>query len=358
MQTQKEILRDNILMTMQPHLETVMMDLLNQAIVKALFSVEVTESQTLPAALDNTNERILEIYMMKKAPKLSKATNSYYIMGIKHLIDFTGKSLLNITDMDIEYYLHWYKYTGFRGNGNQEVTVNNERRTISAFFTWMRKTRIVTENPVESVEKWTEVEKPIDYLQDWEVEALRDACKIMGRKKVTKLTQYRECLRDRALLEFLRSTAVRVSECVSMDITNVDWQTGDVLVYGHKTRTYRTACLDDAAKYHLKKYIDSRKDDNPALFAWIKAPHNRLSKTGIESALRAIAERSILDRRVYPHLLRKTTATNMVKRGCPRELAAFYLGHKDGNTKTLNKYYAATDSVQIKRAFWQYGAAA
>lgn len=352
-QTQKEILRDTILTQMRPYLDAVMMDLLNQTIVKALFYVDVVEMETLPATRETTNEYILELYSVKKLPKLSKQTAQYYLLTVKHFIEFTGKSLLNITDMDVEYYLHHYAR-----KGNAETTVNNERRNLSAFFTWMRKSHLITENPVDNVEKWSETEKPIDYLRDWEMEALRDACKVKVCNKVTKIEEYRECLRDRALLEFLRSTAVRVGECVTVNIQDVNWQAGEVLIYGHKTRKYRTACLDDMAKYHLKKYIDSRKDNNEALFVAVKAPYGRIHKTGIEYVLRAIAKRSILDRRVYPHLLRKTTATNMAKKGCPRELVAFYLGHKDGNTKTLNKHYAATDPKQIQNAFWKYGAAA
>lgn len=290
---------------------------------------------------------------MKKVPKLSKQTAKYYLLTINHFIEFTGKSLLNVTDMDVEYYLHNYAK-----KGNTETTVNNERRNLSAFFSWMRKSHLISENPVDNVEKLTEVEKPIDYLRDWEFEALRDACKRQQGEKIKDINAYREALRDRALLEFLRSTAIRVGECVSVNKSDIDWNNGEVLVYGHKTKRYRKACIDDVSKYHLKKYIDSRTDDNEALFVSLKSPHRRMQKTSIEYVIRAIADRSILERRVYPHILRKTTATNMAKKGCPRELVAFYIGHKDGNTKTLNKHYAATDPAQITAAFWQYGEAA
>ena len=348
-QAMKELLRDSILTQMQPHISGEEMDMLNQAIAKALFNVDVVEMETLPATQDTTNEYILKLYRVKKIPKLSVQTANYYLLTIKRFIAFAGKSLLNITDMDVDVYLNAYA-----GKGVCEATVNNERRNLSAFFTWMRQSHLITENPVENVEKLSEIEKPIDYLQDWEMEALRDACKVRGNNQ----EEYRECLRDRALLEFLRSTAVRVGECVTLNQTDVDWQKGEVLVFGHKTKAYRRACLDDVAKYHLKKYIDSRDDSNEALFVALKGKHGRLHKAGVEYILREIAKRSTLTRRVYPHLLRKTTATNMVSKGCPRELAAFYLGHKNGNTKTLNKHYAATDPAQIIRAFRQYGAAA
>lgn len=352
-QTKKEILRDTILTQMHPYLNSETMDILNQVLIKVLYPVDVIELETLPATYETTNEYVLKLYEVKKLPKLSKQTSRYYLLTINRFIEFTGKSLLNVTDMDVELYLHAYSK-----KGNAEATVNNERRNLSSFFTWMRKSHLVTENPVENVEKWSEVEKPIDYLKDWEMEALRDACKVKSSGNLVDMGEYRECLRDRALLEFLRSTAVRVGECVATNRENVNWQTGEVLVYGEKTKAYRTACLDDMAKYHLKKYIDSRTDEYEALFVSLRKGHGRIHKTGIENALRSIARRSILTRRVYPHLLRKTTATNMTKKGCPRELVAFYLGHKNGDTKTLNKHYAATDPAQITQAFWKYGAAA
>lgn len=352
-QTKKEILRDTILTQMSPYLNSKIMDILNQVLIKALYPVDVIEMETLPAAHETTNEYVLKLYEVKKLPKLSKQTARYYLFTIKHFIDFTGKSLLNVTDMDVELYLHAYAK-----KGNSEATVNNERRNLSSFFTWMRKCHLITENPVENVEKWSEVEKPIDYLKDWEMEALRDACTLKGNGTLVDIREYKECLRNRALLEFLRSTAVRVGECVATNREDVNWQTGDVLVYGEKTKAYRTVCLDDVAKYHLKKYIDSRTDSYTALFISVRKGHGRIQKTGIEYVLRTMAKRASLTRRVYPHLLRKTTATNMAKRGCPRELVAFYLGHKNGNTKTLNRHYAATDPAQITQAFWKYGAAA
>ena len=306
MYTMKETVRDSIIAEMRPHLDAVLIDLLNQAIVRALFDVTVTESETLPATRDNTNEHILQLYMAKKAPKLSKKTVKYYLLTIKHFLEFSQKSLLEVSDLDVEFYLQEYGR-----KGNQASTINNERRNLSAFFTWMRKTHLITENPVDSVEPLKTIDKPIDYLEDWEMEALRDACKIEKTSKVTGIREYRECLRDRALLEFLRSTAVRVSEGVSVNIEDIDWKTGELVVYGSKNRSYRNLGI-----------------------------------------------RAGLERRVYPHLLRKTTATNMAKRGCERELIAFYLGHKDGRTRTLNKHYAAADKGQIIAAFHRFGAAA
>lgn len=356
-QTMKEVLRDTILTQMKPFLDTAVMDILNQVLVKSLFYVDVVESETLPATRENTNEYIIEIWVMKKAPKLSKETAKYYLDTIKHFIQFINKSLLDVTDMDVEYYLQWYRTKGYKGTGNKPSTVNNERRNLSAFYTWLRKRHMVKDNPVDGVDPFAETENPIEFLADWEMEALRDACRIKINS-VTDIQEYKDHLRNRAMIEFFRSTAMRVSECVPVNRQDIDWNTGELLIYGQKTRTYRKVCLDDVAKYHVKKYLDSRKDDNEALFVATKGEHKRLKKTGIEYILRHVGEKSILDRRIYPHLFRKTTATNMVRKGCPRDLVAFYLGHKNGNTKTLNTHYAATDPAQVIQAFRMYGAAA
>lgn len=338
-QTQKEILRDTIMIKMHPFLDATVTDMLHQVITEALYRVDVVEMQTLPATRENTNEYIMELFQMRKAPKLSEKTVTFYLDTMRHLCDFINKSLLDVTDMDVEVYLQNY-----RRKGNDARTVNNALKVISAFFTWMRQAHIVTENPCESIEKYKETDKPIDHMEDWEMEMLRDACK-------------NGCLRDRAILEVLRSTAVRVGELISINRTDVDWNTGNVVVYGEKNRKYRTVCLDDTARYHLKKYIDSRTDNKQALFVAGKKPVERLERAGVRAVLRSIRKRAGLERRVYPHLFRKTTATNMVRRGCPRDLVAFYLGHANGDIKTLNKYYAATDPAQITQAFWKYGAA-
>lgn len=339
-QTQKEILRDTILLKMHPYLDATVMDMLNHAVSEALYKVDVVEMQTLPATMQNTNEYIVELFKLRKAPKLSDKTVAFYLDQVRHFCDFTNKSLLDITDMDVEVYLQQY-----RRKGNDPRTVNNALKTISAFYTWMRQAHIILENPCDSVEKYKEIDKPIDHMKDWELETLRDACKD-------------GCIRDRAIIEVLRSTAVRVGELISINRTDIDWNTGNVIVYGEKNRKYRTVCIDDSARYYLKKYIDSRIDKEPALFVSSRKPNDRLTRASIRLILKEIRKKSGLERRVYPHLFRKTTATNMVRRGCPRDLVAFYLGHANGDIKTLNKYYAATDPAQITQAFWMYGAAA
>jgi len=355
MPDKKDFVRNEILLGMHPHVSPVTSDILDKVIVKVLFNVDIVDKETGLSTRENTNEYIIERFNIRKAPKLSQRSVVAYLGTIDRLIRFMNKSLIDIKDMEIDYYLDRYAKEGNKGKGNKAVTVNNELRNISAFYDWMRKSRIVSENPCDNVDKYTEIEMPIDHLEDWEVEALRDACKIKVENKVTHIEEYIECLRDRALIEFLRSTAVRVGECVSVNWQDIDFHTGSILVYGEKGKAYRTVCLDEMARWHVKKYIDSRTDTNPALFVGARGNKERLQTSGVRAALKVIKIRSGLKRRVYPHLFRKTTASNMAKKGCPGELIALYLGHKNANV--TNKHYAHRSPEMVKNAFFQYGAA-
>ena len=223
---------------------------------------------------------------------------------------------------------------------NSNTSLNNQRRHLSAFFTWMRKSKIVTENPVESVEIYPEIQKPVDHMEAQEYEELKTGC---TRK------------RDRAMMELLRSTAIRVGEMERLNVNDIDWRAGSVSVYGQKTRTYRTVYLDDIALKYLGEYIQERGcsiNSRDPLFVSERCAHgkyNRLSDAGIRSALKSIASRAEVERRVYPHLFRKTTATNICKRGGTIWDAGHYLGHKDRST--AGQHYVAEDQECIKSIF-------
>lgn len=206
---------------------------------------------------------------------------------------------------------------------NQASTCNNERRYLSAFFTWLRKEKFVTYNPVECVEPKRERRKPIDYFRPGQMEELREGC-------IT--------LRDRALVEVLRSTGARVGEIVPINRDDIDWNTGDVTILGEKGGRYRVIYLDEVARYHLRKYVESRKDDNEALFVWERAPHNRLNKTGIRASLKTIAGRVGLKCRVYPHKMRKTLGMQLKNQGVDIGDIQEILGHSNPNV--TSRYYA------------------
>lgn len=168
-----------------------------------------------------------------------------------------------------------------------------------------------------------EIQKPIEYFRPTEMEELREGC---------------QTLRDRAIVEVLRSTGARVGEVVEINIPDIDWQTGDVLIQSEKSGRYRTIYLDEVARYHLKKYLDQRKDDNIALFVSSKRPYGRLHTSGIRSSLKQIAKRVGMTCRVYPHKMRSTLGMNLRNAGVDIGDVSDVLGH--ANTTVTKRHYA------------------
>lgn len=332
----REEIRNEIILEMRHHLDETTMSILKQVLNKTLSNVEVARIQMLPATTDDINLKILELFNMNKAPKLSKKTVNYYLDTINKLICFTNKSLLKINSMDIEMFLDAVSRT------NDAVSVNNHRRNISAFYTWMRKSHMILENPCESIEPYKEIHKPIDHMLPEEFEQLKSGCKYK---------------RDRAMIEFMRCTAMRVGEIVNVKISDINWRDGKIQIYGNKNRTYRPVCLDSVANKYITEYIFSRGiglNSKEYLFTSLRGEYKGkpLQIDGMRSSVGAIAKRARVERRVYPHLFRKTTASNIVKRGGSVHDAGEYLGHKDRST--AGQHYAFVSEEHTIDIFNKY----
>ena len=317
---------NNIMMQMSVYLEAVNMDILQRVVEEQLVFVNMEKISTLPATIDRStqeqNEYLMKLFCIKKK-NLSKLTIEQYMRAVKNLLTQIEKPLAKIDEIDIDYYLRFYEHNGQDGKRKQSTSCNNERRFLSAFFTWMRKEKFITSNPVEAIEPKKEQRKPIDYFQPEQMEKLREGCK---------------SLRDRAIIEALRSTGARVGELVEINQEDVDWRTGDILICGEKGGRYRTIYLDDVARYHIKKYLDSRRDRKEALFVGVREPFLRLSTDGIRAVLKVIAERQHLTCRVYPHKLRKTLGMQLKNQGVDLGTVQEILGH--ASPEVTARYYA------------------
>ena len=164
MMDKKEELKNNIMLKMRYHLDSQELDLLGVVLTDELTKVEVDAPETELATVDNTNEYIMDLFMLKKAPKLSDKTVRQYMDAVRRLTDYCQKPLTRITSMDVDGWLNSIK------SCNSNTSLNNQRRHLSAFFTWMRKSKIVTENPVERVEIYPEIKKPVDHMEAQEYE--------------------------------------------------------------------------------------------------------------------------------------------------------------------------------------------
>lgn len=319
---------NNVLVAMAYYIGQDVLQMLEQKLIEELVNVTVERMTTLPAevrsSIDEKNSYIIELFRYKKK-KLASGTKEGYIRAIKRLIVLTGKALPEIREMDIYYYLNWYeaKNMSLNGRKNQASTINNERRFLSAFFTWMRKERLVTENPVEGTEPLKMIRKPIDYFSDEEMVSLKDGCRDV---------------RDRAIIEVFRSTGARVGEIITITRDMVDWSTGDILIIGEKSERYRTLYLDPDARHYLRKYLASREDNNPLLFVGKRAPHQGLSRGAVRLIMKGIAENAGVTGRVYPHKLRKTLGMELKNKGVDIGTIQEIMGHAD--TRVTSLYYA------------------
>lgn len=309
--TIKEQVKSNILMSMRIHLDPVTMDVLESVLVKEFCAVDFVEMETLPATMTDINEYIIQLYIDKRTNKIKDSTIQYYVNTVRQLIEMVNKPLIKMDQNDIELYLITLKR-----QGNSNTSLNNRRRNLSAFFTWMRKYKLIQDNPVDAIEAYPEHRKPIESMESEEVELLKEACRDN---------------RERALIEVLRCTACRVGEIPYIRICDINWGNGQVEIYGEKTDDYRLVVLDEIALQYVGFYLQDRgvrKDSKEPLFTHIKGDKTQvLSKDGIYYCVKKLAARSKVERNIYPHLWRKTTATHIIQRGGSDEQAGEYLGH-------------------------------
>ncbi len=333
--THKEIFKNEILIKMKYHLEKGELSILETVLSEALYRVDIIETVTLPATVDMTNEYILDLYELKRSLILKPSTMQVYMATAREFIRYINKPLIQVDREDIEYYLRLKVK-----EGNVGTSMNNKRRKLNSLFVWMKKQKFIMENPMEDIECFKEVLKPVDHMTAEEVEQLKEGCADK---------------RDRALLEWLRCTATRKGEIPYININQINWSTGEVIVYGEKTDTYRTVYLDAVAIKYLMEYITVERGltirSSEPLFTHSKGDRKApLTHSGIYAEIKRIAQRSGLDRRVYPHLFRKTTATNIVRRGGSTDDAGVYIGHKPQGV-TARHYVSAENVSKIFREY-------
>lgn len=332
----KTKIKDRILMTMLNYIGSDKIQILDEVLTDEFCKINIEEITTLPAELENhideQNKYVIDLFLYKKR-SLKNGTKENYLRAVKKLITLIHKPLVQIDDMDIYNYLMWYeqKNMNVTGKRNQNSTINNERLYLSAFFTWMRKEKLRNDNPVESTEKRKVVRKPIDYFKKEELAKLRDACRNE---------------RDRAIIEVLRSTGARIGEIITITKDMIDWTTGDILIQSEKGDRYRTIFLDDDASHYLKKYIDSRDDNNPYIFVHNRGTCKQLLACGIRAIMKIIAKRAGIKCRVYPHKMRKTLGMDLKNKGVDIGTIQEVLGH--ANPGVTATYYAQSTADTLR----------
>lgn len=310
----KEQLINKVLYCMQDILEEEHLSELRSVLqnVLCVYRVEV-EKQELRLVDDSWKEDLEQYLMAKALEGKSPATVTRYRYELSRLLSYVNKAVADVTSTDISMYMQAYKR--LRNVCNQ--TLKNIRAVYSSFFVWLRDRDRIRKNPmtlVEQIKVETKLKKP---YTDTERELMMRHCK---------------SIRDKAIIEFLYSTAVRVSELVALNREDIRFSSKDLTVFG-KGAKERVTYLNERSHMYLKEYLDSRTDDDPALFVSERAPYQRLSKNGLEDLIRRAGERVAVH--AYPHRFRRTAATNALNRGMPVQEVAQLLGHAKLETTML-----------------------
>ena len=241
-----------------------------------------------------------------------------YRYELVRLLQYLNKATYDISSRDISKYMQAYK----RIRGVSNSTLQGMRSCYSSFFGWCHDNDRIDKNPMMQVEK---IKVP---------KIIREPYSDEEREKLFRSAKN---IRDKAIIEVLYSTAVRVSELVKLDMKDINWSTKGVIVYG-KGNKERTVYLNDRATMYLKEYLATRKDDNPALFVSLRAPHNRITKCGVEDMMNTVGKAAGIEKS-HPHKMRRTSITNAVNRGMPIQEAALFAGHT--STETTLLYWTA-----------------
>lgn len=266
----------------------------------------------------------------KEVEGCSSRTITYYESTIQHMARSVGKPYAQIESDDLRGYLA--KYAAERQAG--KVTIDNIRRILSSFFSWLEDEDYIVKSPVRRIHRVKTANITKNVLDDEQLETLRDKC-------TTK--------RDLALIDILASTGMRVGELVKLNIDDIDFHERECIVTG-KGGKQRPVYFDARAKLHLLDYLDSRTDDNPALFVSLGGTASRLSIGGVEARVRLLGKACGISR-VHPHLFRRTLATHAIDKGMPIEQVQKLLGHARIDT---TMHYALVNQNNVKASHRRY----
>lgn len=277
------------------------------------------------------NNSYLDMFITaKQIEGCSERTLQYYRVTVKHMLQNIETPIRKITTDEIRHYLVDYQ----KRNNCSKITVDNVRRNISSFFSWLEEEDYILKSPMRRIHKIKVKQQVKDIISDEAIEHLRDSCK---------------CIRDLAMIDLLYSTGIRVGELVNLNISDVNFEARECVVFG-KGNKERKVYFDAKAKLHLQNYLCSRTDSNPALFVTLDDPYDRLKISGVEIRLRELGRRLHLDK-IHPHKFRRTMATRAIDKGMPIEQVQKILGHSQIDT-TMR--YAIVNQTNVKTSHQKY----
>lgn len=314
----------SILNEMAEYLSVSQMKKLQEVLLNNLVSEPVEQ-------MEIANTEYLKLFLdAKRIEGCSERTLQYYKVTVEHLLQKLSTPIRKMTTDEIRTYLVNYQKEGHCS----KVTVDNIRRNISSFFSWLEEEDYILKSPMRRIHKIKTKKVVKDVISDESMEKMRDAC---------------ERVRDLAIIDLLYSTGIRVGELVRLNIEDVNLEQRECVVFG-KGDKERRVYFDAKAKIHLMEYLAERTDENQALFVSLDAPFTRLQISGVEIRLRELGRKLSLNR-IHPHKFRRTMATRAIDKGMPIEQVQKILGHSQIDT---TMQYAIVNQNNVKTSHQKY----
>ena len=309
-----------------------MADYLNISQMKKLQEVLLqTFSENTIQKEEVTNDEYLQLFLdAKRIEGCSDRTIQYYSVTVDKMLQKIQTPVRKISTEEIRKYLVDYQ----KINDCSKVTVDNVRRNISSFFSWLEEEDYILKSPMRRIHKIKTKQPVKEIISDEAIEMLRDHC---------------QCPRDLAMIDLLYSTGIRVGELVNLNISDVDFEARECVVFG-KGDKERRVYFDAKAKLHLLNYLSERKDNNPALFVTLDAPYDRLKISGVEIRIRTLGRKLNMEK-IHPHKFRRTMATRAIDKGMPIEQVQKLLGHSQIDT---TMQYAIVNQTNVKTSHQKF----
>lgn len=278
-----------------------------------------------------SNNEYLRLFLdAKRIEGCSERTIQYYNVTVVRMLQKIETPVRKISTEEIRKYLVDYQ----KINDCSKVTVDNVRRNISSFFSWLEEEDYILKSPMKRIHKIKTKQPVKEIISDEAIELLRDHC---------------QCPRDLAMIDLLYSTGIRVGELVNLNISDVDFEARECVVFG-KGDKERKVYFDAKAKLRLLNYLRKREDDNPALFVTLDAPHERLKISGVEIRIRTLGRKLNMEK-IHPHKFRRTMATRAIDKGMPIEQVQKLLGHSQIDT---TMQYAIVNQTNVKTSHQKF----
>ena len=309
---------------MLSHLNNEQLQHLQEALEYCLRGIEMS-------AADQPQEKVqpdmvAAFVSAKRIEGCSEKTLAYYSKTIVAMIETIGKTVQQISTEDLRQYLTEYQIN----RKSSKVTIDNIRRILASFYSWLEDEDYIIKSPVRRIHKVKTAKLVKDTYSDETLELMRDNC---------------DSLRDLAIIDLLASSGMRIGEMVALNRDDINFNERECVVFGKGNRE-RLVYFDARTKIHLQNYLDSRTDSNLALFVTLRAPYKRIQIGGVELRLRELGRRLSIPK-VHPHKFRRTLATSAIDKGMPIEQVQQLLGHQKIDT---TMHYAMVKQQNVKLA--------